>query len=123
MADIIEPAPSARAKCRACRQPIAKAELRFGEQVPNPYGEGDTHFWYHVRCAALRLPEKLEALLNSGVTVDDADQLLKIAQLAQQNPLLPKVMRVDRAPTARARCQRCRKAIDKGMLRVVLERM
>ena len=35
----IEPAPSGRASCRGCKEPIAKGALRFGEETPNPYSE------------------------------------------------------------------------------------
>jgi len=125
MADSIEASPSGRAKCRACRQAITKDELRFGELVANPYGEGDTHFWYHLRCAAMRLPHKLEPTLKatSDVSLALSERLLTMAQNAQRHPRLANVMRADRAPTARARCQACRSAIEKGSWRIVLERM
>jgi hypothetical protein len=123
--DSIERAPSGRAKCRACRQPVAKDELRFGEVVPNPYGEGEAHFWYHLRCAALRLPDKLlEALkATTEVSAAQSEQLAAMARNAQQHPRLTNVVRADKAPTGRARCQGCRDAIEKGAWRVVLERM
>lgn len=125
MTDSIERAPSGRAKCRACRQPVAKDELRFGEVVPNPYGEGEAHFWYHLRCAALRLPEKMSAALtaSSEVSADTSELLERIAANALKHAKLPNVMRADHAPTGRARCQGCREGIEKGAWRVVLERM
>lgn len=124
MDDCIAAAPSGRSKCRACRGAIAKAELRFGESTANPYGEGDTHFWYHLHCAALRLPSKLSAALTAHETeVPAREQLLEVARAASSNELLPKVVRADHAPTARARCQKCRQMIDKGSWRIVLERM
>ena len=124
MVDCIETAPSGRSKCRACRQPIAKGADRFGESAPNPYGEGETHFWYHLHCAALRLPDKLQALLaDESQARGDRELLLAMARNAAAHALLPKVIRADRAPTARARCQTCRQVIDKGELRIVLERM
>jgi hypothetical protein len=125
MADSIELAPSGRAKCRACRQPVAKGELRFGEVVPNPYGEGEAHFWYHLRCAALRLPDKLLEALKGTTEVPPSSnaQLEAMARNAQLHPRLIKVVRADKAPTGRARCQGCREAIEKGAWRIVLERM
>ncbi|HEX2880790.1 MAG TPA: hypothetical protein VHO25_14765 [Polyangiaceae bacterium] len=125
MTDSIERAPSGRAKCRACRQPVAKDELRFGEVVPNPYGEGEAHFWYHLRCAALRLPEKFNEALkaSSDVPGETSELLSKVAANAQRHARLVNVMRADRAPTGRARCQSCREGIDKGAWRIVLERM
>jgi hypothetical protein len=104
---------------------VVKDELRFGEVVPNPYGEGEAHFWYHLRCAALRLPEKLSAALkvSSDVPGDVSELLTRIAENAQKHERLPKVMRADHAPTGRARCQICREVIEKDAWRVVLERM
>src|SRR5947209_5684823 len=50
----IEPAPSGRASCRGCKAPIAKGDLRFAEELANPYSdEGGTSFRYwHLACAA-----------------------------------------------------------------------
>jgi hypothetical protein len=124
MDDCIAAAPSGRSKCRACRGAIAKAELRFGESTANPYGEGDTHFWYHLHCAALRLPSKLSAVLTAYESeVPAREHLLEVARIGSSNELLPRVVRADHAPTARARCQKCRQMIDKGSWRIVLERM
>ena len=41
-----------RAACRGCGKKIAKDELRFGEQLENPYGEGVRTLWYHPRCVS-----------------------------------------------------------------------
>jgi len=38
MPHVIEPATSARAKCRGCDLKIDKGELRFGERQPNAFG-------------------------------------------------------------------------------------
>ena len=43
MPHVIEPAASGRAKCRGCGEKIAKGKLRFGERLPNPFGDGDIH--------------------------------------------------------------------------------
>ena len=40
MPHVIEAAPTGRAKCRGCGRAIARGELRFGERLPNAYGEG-----------------------------------------------------------------------------------
>lgn len=40
MPHVFEHAPSGRAKCRGCDAVIAKGALRFGERLPNPYGDG-----------------------------------------------------------------------------------
>ncbi len=63
---VIERASSGRAKCRACSQAIAKGEERFGEALPNAYGEGESLFWFHLRCAACCRPESLLTALDQG---------------------------------------------------------
>ncbi|HXK19206.1 MAG TPA: PARP-type zinc finger-containing protein, partial [Polyangiaceae bacterium] len=65
MPDSIQAAPSGRAKCRGCGNAIAKGELRFGETGPNAFGEGEATSWFHLACAALMRPEKLEPVLSS----------------------------------------------------------
>jgi len=42
MPDVLQPAPTGRAKCRGCAKPMTKGELRFGESVANPFAEGET---------------------------------------------------------------------------------
>lgn len=128
MAHIIEEAKSGRAGCRTCRKPIAKGELRFGEEVENQFADGGetTHRWHHMTCAAtsktdaLRLalsahegtppiPDELRASLESAMA--DAD--------AKKPPPYP---HADKAPTGRAKCQGCGETIAKGELRVAFER-
>ena len=52
MPHVFEEASSGRSKCRGCGVPIAKGELRFGERLPNPFGEGEVTHWFHPMCAA-----------------------------------------------------------------------
>ena len=60
---LFEPAASGRSKCRGCGQPIKRGELRFGECLPNLFGEGETTLWFHPLCAAYKRPQPvLEAL-------------------------------------------------------------
>jgi hypothetical protein len=123
MPDTIEPAATGRSKCRACNQPIEKGALRFGERVPNAFGEGEATQWFHVACAAERRPDKLlPALQASGETVADRASLEAIAAEGANNPKLAMVRRAERAPTGRASCQECRDKIAKDALRVAFER-
>jgi hypothetical protein len=73
----------------------------------------------------LRLPGKLSEALkaSSDVPGETSEVLSKIAANAQRHTRLVNVMRADRAPTGRARCQSCREVIDKGAWRIVLERL
>jgi hypothetical protein len=122
MSDVIERASSGRAKCRGCGRAIAKGELRFGEALPNPYGEGDATYWFHPVCAACMRPEKwLAASKTWPETVPDADWLEHAAELGIAHPHLPKLVRAERAPSGRARCQQCREPIEKGAWRIDLQ--
>lgn len=124
MAHTIEIAKSGRAGCRSCRQPIAKGELRFGEETPNQFGdEGSMAYrWHHLRCAAGKLPDELAATLPTfeGEIPDRAEIDRLIAEAEASKP--PPFPYADRAPTGRARCQGCSETIPKDHLRVAIER-
>lgn len=122
MPDKVEAAPSGRARCRACNEKVGKGELRFGEAAPNPYGEGETHHWFHLACAADRRPEKVLPLLeDESVDVAERASLIEIAKAGVDNPKLERVGKAERAPSGRARCRHCRQLVDKGALRVKVE--
>jgi len=127
MADIIEVAKSGRASCRTCKQAIPKGDLRFGEEQVNQFsGEGDmTHRWHHMLCAAEKLPNKLKDAMEAfaGEIPNKAELEKAIAEgivkLKGKSDAFPYA---DVAPTGRAKCIQCRAAIEKGALRVAVER-
>ena len=124
MAHVLEPAPSARAKCRGCGERIAGGELRFGERLPNPFADGEggemTH-WFHVKCAAFRRPEPvIDTLEAATVPVDHKDELLSDARLGVTYRRLPRVNTAARATTGRATCRHCREPIVKDAWRISL---
>lgn len=127
MADIIEVAKSGRASCRTCRQPIPKGDLRFGEEQVNQFsGDGDmTHRWHHMACAAQKLPNKLkDAMEVFADEIPGKEELEKaiaeaVVKLKGKSDAFPYA---DVAPTGRAKCIQCRAAIEKGALRVAVER-
>jgi len=121
MASVIERASSGRAKCRACGQAIAKGEERFGEALPNAYGEGESLFWFHLRCAACSRPESLLALLEQGEPGSDRAGLIALARDALAQPRLSRILRAERASSGRARCRYCRELIEQGTLRLALQ--
>ncbi|MBX3187754.1 MAG: hypothetical protein KF819_12095 [Labilithrix sp.] len=124
MAHMIEIAKSGRATCRTCRQAIPKGELRFGEEVPNQFGEpGDTSFrWHHMKCAATKHSAELAgALATFEGDVPDRAELDKLMAEAEANKP-PPFPYADRAPTGRATCQACGEKIAKAALRVAFER-
>jgi hypothetical protein len=116
-----ETAPSGRAKCRGCGEAIVKGELRFGERMPNLFGEGEMTLWFHVRCGAFTRPEPfLAALADTGVKLEDEDRLESVARLGIAHRRLPRIRAAERSASGRARCRSCRKAIPKGEWRIAL---
>jgi poly [ADP-ribose] polymerase len=124
MADTIEIAKSGRAGCRSCNKPIAKGELRFGEETVNQFAEGGetSYRWHHLACAAEKLVDKLRPALAAyeGDVPDRAAIEQKMASAEASKP--PPYPHADRAPTGRARCLGCREPIVKDALRVAIER-
>lgn len=119
MAHVLESAKTARAKCRGCDQRIEKDEIRFGERVPNVFGDGDTTLWFHLRCAAYKRPEPfLETLPEHDV--DDAGALADAARHGIEYRRLPRLSGAEQAPTGRARCRCCRQPIARNSWRLAL---
>ena len=48
----IEYASQGRAKCKNCKEQIAKTVARIGRLVPNPFSDdgGTMKQWYHIKC-------------------------------------------------------------------------
>lgn len=124
MPHMIEPAKSGRAACRTCRKPIGKGELRFGEEADNQFGEpGDTSYrWHHLKCAATKHADILRPTLDeyAGDVPDKAEIEKLMSEADAKRP--PPFPYADKAPTGRARCQACGEALEKGALRVAVER-
>ena len=122
MPHVVEPASSGRAKCRGCKLKIEKGALRLGVAVPNPFGEGESHHYYHLRCGALRRPDEfLELLARDAEVVQELRALAPTAELSRDHRRLRRIVRAEIAATGRARCRHCREMIDKGELRLALE--
>ena len=125
MPHTIEIAKSGRSRCRKCKQGIAKGELRFGEETASAFGEGGamTYLWYHLRCAAEQRPKFLEAAL-AGYPGEvpgrsDLEALLRAPGAPQKPSAFPYA---ERAPSGRSKCLACEEVIEKGSLRVAVER-
>ena len=121
MPHVIETAPTGRAKCRGCGAKIDAGALRFGEALPNPFGEGDTTHWFHLDCGAFKRPEPfLEALGEREEPLDGKEGLEAAARAGIDHPRLVRVDGAERSPTGRAECRHCREAIPKDAWRVRL---
>jgi len=121
MPHVIEPAASARAKCRGCGERIAAGELRFGESLPNPFAEGETHHWYHLECGAMKRPEPfLEGLGAHAEPVAGSERLAALARSGVEHPRAARTSGAERDPSGRAQCRHCRQKIEKGAWRIPL---
>jgi len=122
MPDLLERAASGRSRCRACGDTIPKGELRFGEEVDNPFTEGRTTLWFHLDCAALRRPEKARPLVaDCEEPIPDRDELLAEADLAIAHPRLCRIAKIETAPSGRAHCRHCKELVAKGEWRFALQ--
>lgn len=121
MLHVFEPAATGRSKCRGCKQALSKGELRFGESLPNPFGEGEVTHWFHPMCAACKRPEPvLEALAVATVEVADREALERAARASLAHDRLPRIDGAERSPTGQAKCRQCREPIEKGAWRIRL---
>ncbi len=122
MPSVIERASTGRAKCRVCGQAIARGDERFGEALPNAYGEGDAMFWFHVPCAACARPEALLPVLEqSSVSGKERARLEELARAGVAQGRLCRILRAERASSGRARCRHCRELIEQGAWRISLQ--
>lgn len=122
MPSVIERASTGRAKCRVCGQAIARGDERFGEALPNAYGEGEAMFWYHVPCAACARPEALLPVLEqSTLSGNERARLEELARAGVAQGRLCRILRAERASSGRARCRHCRELIEQGAWRISLQ--
>ena len=121
MPQVFEVASSGRAKCRGCGQPIARGELRFGERLPNPFGEGEMTLWFHPLCAAYKRPEPLlQELAQAAEAVPDRERLERAARASSSHRRLPRIDGAERAASSQAKCRSCREPIERGAWRIRL---
>jgi hypothetical protein len=119
---VIEPAASGRAKCRACADRIERNALRFGERGPNPFGEGEATWWFHLICGACKRPEPFaEALDTCEHEIDERETVEALARAGVDQPRLARVARAERSASGRARCRHCRETIAKDAWRIALD--
>jgi hypothetical protein len=121
LGNVFEPAASGRAKCRGCGRTLAKGEWRFGERLPNPFGEGEVTHWFHPGCAAWKRPEALAAgLADAPPDLPDRVDLERIVASSTATPRLTRIDGAERSPSSQARCRLCKEPIEKGEWRIRL---
>jgi hypothetical protein len=120
---VLEVAANGRARCRACGGTLSKGEWRLGEKAKNPFGEGDTTYWFHVACGAVRRPGVFLAALHDSPEVSDQAALERWtadARFGADHHRAARLTAVGVAPSGRARCRHCRELIAKAELRIEL---
>jgi hypothetical protein len=124
MAHMIEVSKSGRAKCRTCREPIAKDELRFGEETINAFSDGDmTYMWHHLMCAAKKKPAQLKVALDAYEDeIPDRDEIEKVMKASAGKQKPSTFPYAEKAPTGRSKCLSCDETIEKDTIRVAIER-
>ena len=121
MPHVLEPATSARSKCRGCGSKIEKDEIRLGEKLPNPFADGEMTHWYHPACAAFKRPETfLEVAEDQPGSIDDSERLIAQAKIGAAHRRVPRINGAQRSPTGRATCRCCRETIAKDAWRIAL---
>jgi hypothetical protein len=120
MAHVLLPAASGRSRCRGCARVIEQGELRFGERLPNLYGEGETTLWFHPACAAYKRPQSFLEVLGAESEVPERSALGRAAQRGVTHRRLPRIDGAERAPSGRASCRSCREPIVRGSWRIRL---
>jgi len=119
---VFELAPTGRSKCRGCGRSIERAELRFGERLPNPFADGsEMTVWFHPLCAACKRPEPLlQALGEKPDGVAEREQLERVATSGVEHPRLVRIDGAERAASGQAKCRQCREPIARGAWRIRL---
>ncbi|MBD3648668.1 MAG: hypothetical protein HUJ31_14720 [Pseudomonadales bacterium] len=123
MTHTVEPAKSGRSKCRGCKRPIDKGELRFGERLPNPFADdGDMTLWFHLWCGAWRRPASFAEMLDEiDPAPADLEAMRQAVEAGKEHHRLERICGVEPAPSGRARCRSCREPIAKDGWRIALE--
>jgi hypothetical protein len=119
MPHVFEPAASGRSKCRGCGRALQKGEIRFGERLANPFGEGEMTLWFHPLCAAYKRPE---SMLEALAATPDAPGREALERAAHVSKAQARLSRIDGAEHAKgnATCRSCREPIPRGEWRIRL---
>jgi hypothetical protein len=93
--------------------------MRFGERLPNAFGEGEMTLWYHPACAAYKRPEAMLEALAQSADAPDREELGRIARVSTAQKRLSRIDGAERAK-GQATCRHCREPIAKGAWRIRL---
>jgi poly [ADP-ribose] polymerase len=122
MSAVIEQAKSSRASCRKCKGKIEKDTLRFGVESDMQYGDEPSFRWYHLACGASVDPVALEKLLATYEGEIEGREEIEKAIADGKKKKKPSFPYAEVAPSGRSTCMGCDEKIEKGQLRVAVER-
>ena len=93
--------------------------MRFGECLPNLFGEGEMTLWFHPLCAAYKRPQPvLETLAATSEVLPDREKLEHAARGSVTYRRVPRIDGAERAPSGQATCRSCRELIARGTWRI-----
>jgi hypothetical protein len=114
--DDIEISPSARATCKGCNKKIEKGILRFA--FTDDFMQQQ---YYHLECAAKKHGDRLKKVLEEYQgNIPDKNKLMKIISDKPASPA--GYPYAELAKTGRSKCIKCGNVIEKGAIRVAVER-
>ena len=96
----VERAKTGRAKCKKCKCPIDKDNVRIAKIMRNPFGEGTMKAWHHITClfdvfakqrASTKRIDNPEEDINGwdDLTDEDKDLVLKKLEEFENNGKYP----------------------------------
>ena len=93
--------------------------MRFGERLPNLFGEGEMSLWFHPLCAAYKRPQSLlDGLHSTTETVPEREKLEDVAHDSLEQRRLPRIDGAERAKSGQAKCRSCHSLIEKDSWRI-----
>ncbi|XP_014234355.1 DNA ligase 3 isoform X1 [Trichogramma pretiosum] len=124
----IEKAKTGRAKCKKCKNPIDKDEVRIARMMANPFGEGKMKAWHHVNClfevfakqrATTKRIEDPEADIDGWAEMDAEDKkeiMEKISEFEDSDPFkaLKKKMKAKENSNFDSSAKKNKESIDKA---------
>ncbi|OAY84085.1 Poly (ADP-ribose) polymerase 1 [Ananas comosus] len=118
-----EYAKSGRSSCKACKDAIAKDQLRLGKMVAATQFDGFMPMWNHASCI-FKKGSQIKSLDDvEGYDLlrwDDQQQLRKYVEggLSSTAAVANNECAIEVSQTSRAACRRCNQKIMKGTVRV-----
>jgi len=89
--------------------------------LPNPFADGEMTLWFHPVCAAYKRPEPLlETLSDASNTIENREDLERIARSSIAHKRLPRIDGAEPSPSSQAKCRHCRNPIERDSWRVRL---